>query len=300
MKTLVVSQYPVSWSKIARSLSTFLGSDYIRLTTENTSIDKEYDKIVYIGGIHTEKQRLFLRHLSRRSKKMILWVDESYFPHEPYTLDDYITNYLLVPVSEWNKEVYSRYAKNISNIVPRGTDLTRSNATRHNYIVSVITGGLHKASADITLAFEMFAKDHDTNLMILGGSLGSNSKNIRTLDFLGEEEYISTLSHAKFIVNLGFEAFSIPSIEAWALGVPSLYTSLPDISNHSRGMKIEPLDIDCINMGETDICYPIYDEYEIVEVMNKMLTTDYQVDELDSKYKSSVVNSQIMKLLYEF
>jgi len=305
--TQILVKPALSWINIAEDICKYI--DNCKLTVINNKTIPIVDQIVesiikdpnviYIGDLMNMKTISMLEKI--KAKNAILWVDETRIPKTKYSLKNLTYNYWIVPVSQWNREVYEEHVEHTEEIIPRCTEFKRTKEKKHkNILFGVVsfTPGIHKRYEELLLAVDYYRKNYDElEIYTYGHTEGLPSfPYIHNTGQIGKSEIQKLYSIADFSIQLGIEAFGMPSIEAWATGTPMLHGNVNDVRNHAYGIQVDPVDFDVIDFGEYLLPIPIYDEYQLAEKMRE-ITKIKEVPELPQQYRCNNVSEKLISYL---
>jgi len=297
--TQILVKNAFSWVNIAEDVYKYLDSCKITVIDKETVPTVEDTNVIYIGDLANTKTISMLERL--KAKNVVLWVDETRVPKSNYSLKNLRYNYWIVPVSEWNKEIYEEHVGHTEEIIPRCTEFKRTEEKRRGNVlfgVMSFTPGVYKRYEEILLAVDYYRKNYgELEIYAYGHTEGLPSfPGVHNMGQIGKSEIQKLYSIADFSVELGIEAFGMPSIEAWAIGTPTLYGNVNDVRNHAYGVSVDPADFDAIDFGEYLLPVPVYDEYRLSEKIKEVAKIE-EVPELPEKYRCSYIAKKLISYL---
>jgi len=297
--TQILTKRAFSWVNIAEDICKHIDKCKLTVIDKNAVPEVTDPNVIYIGDVMSVKTISMLERL--KAKNVILWADETRVPKTNYSLKNLRYNYWIIPVSEWNKEVYEEHVGNTEEIIPRCTEFRRTKEKRHTETpIGIIsfTPGIHKRYEEIMLALEYYRNNYGKlQIYTYGHTEGLPSfPGIYNMGHTGKSEIEKLYNIADFSIELGIEAFGMPSIEAWATGTPMLYGNVNDVRNHAYGVAMDPADFDAIDFGEYLLPIPVYDEYQLAEKIRQVVKIE-EVPELPEQYRCSKIAKKLISYL---
>lgn len=294
--TQILVKNAFSWTNIAEDICKYIDNCKLSVIRDRVLPEVTDPNVIYIGDLMNVKTIMTLERI--KAKNVILWVDETRVPKQKYSISHLSYNYWIVPASEWNKQVYEEYVGHTEEIIPRCTEFQRSQKKKNSEIpVGVVsfTSGIHKRYEELLLAVDYFRKNYGKlEIYAYGHTEGLPSfPGVYNLGIISKPEIQKLYNIADFSIELGIEAFGMPSIEAWATGTPMLYGNVNDVRNHAYGVSIDPVDFDALDIGEYILPVPIYDEYRLAEKIREVTKID-SVPELPEQYRCKTVAEKLM------
>jgi len=297
--TQILVKNAFSWVNIAEDICKYLDNCKITVIDKEAVPEVTDTNVIYIGDLMSVKTISMLERL--KTKNVVMWVDETRVPKTSYSLKNLRYNYWIVPVSEWNKEVYEEHVGHTEEIIPRCTEFKRTEEKRRGNVlfgVMSFTPGIYKRYEEILLAVDYYRKNYsELELYAYGHTEGLPSfPGVHNMSKLNKSEIQKLYNIADFSIELGIEAFGMPSIESWATGTPMLYGNVNDVRNHAYGVSIDPVDFDALDFGEYLLPVPIYDEYQLAEKIREVAKVE-EVPELPEKYRCKNVAKKLISYL---
>lgn len=294
--TQILVKNAFSWINIAEDICKYIDNCKLTIIRDRILPEVTDPDVIYIGDLMSVKTIMTLERI--KAKNVILWVDETRVPKQKYSISHLSYNYWIVPVSEWNKQIYEEYVGHTEEIIPRCTEFQRSQKKKNSEtLVGVVsfTSGIHKRHEELLIAVDYFRKNYGKlEIYAYGSTQGLPSfPGVYNLGIISKPEIQKLYSIADFSVELGVEAFGMPSIEAWATGTPMLYGNVNDVRNHAYGVSIDPVDFDGLDTGQYILPVPIYDEYRLAEKIREVTKID-SVPELPEQYRCKTVAEKLM------
>ena len=297
--TQILVKNALSWVNIAEDICKYINNCKLTVIDRKTIPIVEDSNVIYIGDLMNMKTISMLEKI--KANNVILWVDETRVPKTSYSLKNLKYNYWIIPVSRWNKEIYEEHVGHTEEIIPRCTEFKRVKQKRHeNVLLGIVsfTPGIHKRYEELLLAIDYYRKNYgELEIYTYGNTEGLPSfPGVNNMGKLGKPEIQKLYSIADFSIELGIEAFGMPSLESWATGTPMLYGNVNDVRNHAYGVSVDPSDFDVIDFGEYLLPIPIYDEYQLSQKIREVVKIE-EVPDLPEEYRCKNASEKLISYL---
>jgi len=297
--TQILVKNALSWVNIAEDICKYINNCKLTVIDRKTIPIVEDSNVIYIGDLMNMKTISMLEKI--KANNVILWVDETRVPKTSYSLKNLKYNYWIIPVSRWNKEIYEEHVGHTEEIIPRCTEFKRVKQKRHgNVLLGIVsfTPGIHKRYEELLLAIDYYRKNYgELEIYTYGHTEGLPSfPGVNNMGKLGKPEIQKLYSIADFSIELGIEAFGMPSLESWATGTPMLYGNVNDVRNHAYGVSVDPSDFDVIDFGEYLLPIPIYDEYQLSQKIREVVKIE-EVPDLPEEYRCKNASEKLISYL---